>query len=144
MFSNWFLKKSDEKVGFEDVLYATQHRDLYILLNTMPPSDQTCLISGTLLMEKEEQTINILLQNNHHSQIIIIYGKHNCDTKVDEKYTQLVALGFTQVYMYHGGLFEWLLLQDVYGSDFTTTSKIRDLLHYRPQPVLNQQLVIGR
>jgi hypothetical protein len=137
MFSNWFSKKSEEKVGFEDILYATKHRDTCILLNTLPPSEQMCLISGTLLMETEEKVINKLLQNNHHNQIIIIYGKNNCDTKVEEKYTQLAALGFTQVYMYHGGLFEWLLLQDIYGQEFTTTSEIRDLLHYRPQSILH-------
>ena len=137
MFSNWFSKKSDEKVGFEDILYATQHRDICILLNTLPPSEQMCLISGTLLMETEEKVINKLLQNNNHNQIIIIYGKNNCDTKVEEKYTQLTTLGFTQVYMYHGGLFEWLLLQDIYGQEFTTTSKILDLLHYRPKSILH-------
>lgn len=142
MFSNWFSKKSDEKVGFEDVLYATQHRDICILINTLPSSEQTCLISGSLMMETEEQTINTLLQNNHHNQLIIIYGKNNCDRKVDEKYAQLVNLGFTQVYMYHGGLFEWLLLQDIYGSDFTTTSKIRDLLLYRPKPILSRQIAM--
>ena len=77
MFSNWFSKKSDEKVGFEDILYATQHRDICILLNTLPPSEQMCLISGTLLMETEEKVINKLLQNNTIIDILyrMIYRK---------------------------------------------------------------------
>jgi hypothetical protein len=42
-------------------------------------------------------------------------------------------LGFENVYIYRGGMFEWLLLQDIYGFDeFQTTSKITDLLKYKP------------
>jgi len=38
-----------------------------------------------------------------------------------------------QVYIYKGGLFEWMLLQDIYGEDeFPTTSKQMDILLYRP------------
>jgi hypothetical protein len=136
MFSKWFSKKTNNKIGFEDILYAIQNRDACILLNTLPSSEQQCLIMGTLLMENEETMINTLLQNNHHTQPILIYGKHNCDAKPDEKYIQLTNLGFTHVYVYHGGLFEWLLLQDIYGSDFQTTNKVRDILQYRPKPLL--------
>jgi len=35
--------------------------------------------------------------------------------------------------MYTGGLFEWLLLQDIYGkTEFPTTTNIIDLLKYKP------------
>ena len=80
--------------------------------------------------------MNTLLANNHHNQTILIYGKHACDLTPDDKYTQLTGLGFTQVYVYNGGLFEWLLLQDIYGDAFTTTSKNRDILQYRPKSIL--------
>ena len=36
--------------------------------------------------------------------------------RILKKYRQLVDLGFSNVYIYTGGLFEWLLLQDIYGS----------------------------
>ena len=144
MFSQWFSKKINNKAGFEDVIYAMQNSDSCILLNTLSSNEQQCLISGTLLLENEEQTINTLLHNNYHNQLIIIYGKNNCDSKLDEKYTQLVEFGFTQVYIYYGGLFEWLLLQDVYGADFSTTSKIKDPLQYRPNPFIKTPRITPR
>jgi hypothetical protein len=36
------------------------------------------------------------------------------------------------LYVYIGGLFEWLLLQDIYGDEeFPTTAKIIDILKYK-------------
>ena len=53
------------------------------------------------------------------------------------KYTQLVNLGFVNVYIYPGGLFEWLCLQDIYGDDeFPTTNKELDILKYKPARLL--------
>jgi len=44
----------------------------------------------------------------------------------------LVALGFTEVYIYLGGLFEWVLLQDIYGTElFKTTRRVADILRYK-------------
>ena len=44
-----------------------------------------------------------------------------------------MSLGLTEVYVYPGGLFEWLLLQDIYGDDsFPTTKKELDILKYKP------------
>ena len=41
-----------------------------------------------------------------------------------KKYDQLIGLGFVNVFIYPGGLFEWLLLQDIYGYDnFPTQNK---------------------
>jgi hypothetical protein len=35
--------------------------------------------------------------------------------------------------MYTGGLFEWMLLQDIYGdAEFPTTSRELDVLKFRP------------
>ena len=54
--------------------------------------------------------------------------------KVYEKYNQLVQLGFTNISVYIGGLFEWMLLQDIYGdTSFPTTSKQLDILRYKSQ-----------
>ena len=63
---------------------------------------------------------------------IVIYGKNNSDKTVETKYLKLCELGFTKIYIYPGGLFEWLLLQDIYGfSDFPTTKKELDILKYK-------------
>lgn len=64
---------------------------------------------------------------------IIVYGKHNQDDSVYTKAAQLEQLGVRDVYIYVGGMFEWLMLQDIYGaSSFPTTTKELDLLRYRP------------
>jgi hypothetical protein len=58
------------------------------------------------------------------------------------KYNQLNSLGFYNVYVYTGGLFEWLLLQDIYGEkDFPTTNIELDILKYKPNKVLNIPLL---
>ena len=64
---------------------------------------------------------------------IIVYGKNNTDDTAEKKYQQLIDLGFSNVYLYYGGLFEWLLLQDIYGeTEFPTTKKVLDILKYKP------------
>jgi hypothetical protein len=69
---------------------------------------------------------------------IIIYGKNSNDELIYKKYNQLAGLGFVNVYVYTGGVFEWLMLQDIYGFDnFPTTSKQLDLLKFKPQKRLN-------
>lgn len=65
---------------------------------------------------------------------IIIYGKHNCDKSVYERYQQLKSLGLKNIYIYTGGLFEWLLLQDIYSHEHFPTTNINDIdiLHFAP------------
>ena len=73
---------------------------------------------------------------------IIVYGKNSNDEKIYKKYNQLVSLGFYNVYIYIGGLFEWLLLQDIYGeTDFPTTKKELDILKYKPNKLLGIELL---
>ena len=62
----------------------------------------------------------------------------NCnDNTVENKFSQIKSLGFKKVFIYKGGLFEWLLLQDIYGEEnFKTTSKILDILKYKPTKIL--------
>jgi len=55
------------------------------------------------------------------------------DTTVEKKYKQLASLGFSEIYLYSGGMFEWMILQDIYGNaEFPTTSKVLDILKYKP------------
>ena len=103
-----------------------------IIINTLPENKQDCLIPTTTVSSDEEGTINNLLKNNSDVEIII-YGMNNNDESVIRKYKQLVSLGFQNIYIYLGGMFEWLLLQDIYGTEnFPTTSRELDIMKYKP------------
>jgi hypothetical protein len=97
-------------------------------------NQQNCLIKTTVPAIQEENIINQLIQKKHLSIYIIIYGKNNNeDDLIITKYKQLKNLGFINIFIYKGGLFEWLMLQDIFGEDeFPTTSKENDLLKYKP------------
>lgn len=105
----------------------------YILINTLPSEKQFCLIKNTCPIDQEERIVNELL-NHKRNVIICIYGENTCDTTIFEKYRQLHELGFINIYLYVGGLFEWLCLQDIYSSTyFETTGKHNEILDYAPR-----------
>jgi hypothetical protein len=135
LFSEWL--RPPVKVGFDDVLYAIQNTSRHIIINTLPATEQECLIQHTVPIETEESIINTLLtQYDANSKKIIVYGKNSTDVSVDKKYKQLVGLGLCDVFIYSGGLFEWMLLQDIYGdAEFPTTKKVVDILRYKPTVV---------
>ena len=82
--------------------------------------------------------MNQLLLSGKKEVNIIIYGKNCNDNTLYTKYQQLISLGFYNVYVYPGGLFEWLILQDIYGhDDFPTTKKELDFLRFKPNKILN-------
>jgi hypothetical protein len=86
--------------------------------------------------------INSFLQKRIKEIRIVIYGRNSNDDKIYEKYNQLLKLGFYNIFLYTGGLFEWLMLQDIYGfNEFPTTSKQLDFLKYKPKQVLNVGLL---
>lgn len=117
-------------INFEEIIRANPATT--VIINTLPISEQHCLISGSIVGIDEETVINELLACNKQIQIIV-YGKNCADVGVIKKATQLRTIGFTNVCVYGGGLFEWLLLQDIYGkSEFKTTcNKNIDLLKYK-------------
>ena len=121
-----------QKVNFEDVQWIMKHREgKYLLINTLNSQEQKCLINNTLPIDSEVKIINDCMK--HGKVTIIIYGKNSNDETVTKKYNQLTSLGFSHIYVYSGGLFEWLCLQDIYGEeDFPTTSKEMDILKYKP------------
>ena len=127
---------SINKVNFEYVQnYCNFKNDKLLLINTLAYSKQDCLIKNTITASQEEEILNSYLKKNK-AILILIYGENCSDNKVIEKYNQLYKLGFTNLYVYIGGLFEWLLLQDIYGEDeFPTTSKIYDILNYKGKSV---------
>ena len=100
---------------------------------------QSCLIQNTVAIQEEEEIINGILKNKYsHDITIIVYGTNSNDENIYSKYDQLVKLGIKNVFIYTGGMFEWLLLQDIYGRDlFPTTSRELDLLKYKSRKQLN-------
>jgi hypothetical protein len=126
------LIKPIKYVNFEDVQFAIKNKDYYLIINTLLINEQGCLIQTTISYDKEENIINQLLSEGIKKKMIV-YGKNDGDETVEKKYKQLLSLGFSDVFVYRGGLFEWLLLQDIYGNkEFPTSSKMLDLLKYKP------------
>jgi rhodanese-related sulfurtransferase len=134
--------QSIRKVNYEDIQYVIKNSEIHITINTLSQEEQDCLLPNTLNINKEEEFINQLIRNGNKQVKIIIYGRNCNDEKIYTKYQQLTTLGFYNVYVYPGGLFEWLMLQDIYGnSDFPTTKKELDILRYKPNKILNIQLL---
>ena len=135
MFS-WFAKTQTRKVSFEDIQWLIKEKK-YLLINTLSDIEQKCLIKGTIPINKEVETINHCLNKTEIN--IVVYGKNTNDTSVIKKYNQLIQLGFGKVYIYSGGLFEWLCLQDIYGkTSFPTIGEELDILKYRALPEINK------
>ncbi len=104
--------QSIKKVNFEDIQQIWRNNQNILLINTLSDNNQSCLIKGTVSIKDEIRLINEYLSKP--SIKIIVYGINN-------------------VFLYIGGLFEWLCLQDIYGCDeFPTTSNELDLLKYKP------------
>jgi len=135
-------QQSIQKVNFEDIQYAIKNKGKYLLINTLPLDNQECLILNTLPATQEENMINKLFKIGHKEINIIIYGKNANDDTIYTKYNQLYSLGFYNIYVYPGGIFEWLLLQDIYGfNEFQTIIKELDILKYKPNKILNIPLL---
>jgi hypothetical protein len=132
---------SIRKINCEDMQKACKNINNYIIINTLDASMQKCLILNTTKIENEEQVINSIIKKTRNRNIIV-YGRNCNDEKVYKKYEQLVGLGFTNVYIYVGGMFEWLLLQDIYGTElFPTTANEIDILKYKSNRVFDIQYI---
>ena len=113
---------------------TVQHSTL--IINTLPPSLQHCLIKTTVDIRFEERAVNSCIQRQPDI-MIIVYGKNSNDITILHKYEQLVKLGFTNVHIYTGGIFEWMLLHEIYGKELFKITKYEiDILRYRPKSVL--------
>jgi len=121
--------------------------DQFLLISTLDASKQEHLIKNTISAQEEEEKINEIISGKNDDAediILVVYGKHATDEKVITKYNQLKSLGFSTVLVYPGGVFEWLMLQDIYGSELfptnknntTTNNTNADLLEYRPPSIL--------
>ena len=126
-----------KKINYEDMQTVIKNPEIYLIINTLNPNEQQCLIINTTSINDEEMLINKFIKENKSIRIII-YGKNCNDESIDKKYQQLYSLGFYNILVYLGGMFEWLMLQDIYGKDlFPTTKKEVDLLKYKSHQLLN-------
>jgi len=132
-----------KKIGFEDMKIVLNSRinNEYLIINTMPIHFQNNLILGTINALLEESVINRIIENYEMSSIkIILYGINSQDNSPEKKSEQFASLGFTEIYIYTGGMFEWLLLQEIYSeSEFPTTGKTKfsDILNYKGATLLS-------
>lgn len=121
------------KINYENVqeLIKSNYSDFY-LINTMKNDNQSILIPKTINIHEEETLINDLINKSQFDCIIIIYGKNSNDESIYTKYLQLKKYGFFKLYLYVGGIFEWLLLQDIYGQElFPTKGYTLNILNYK-------------
>ena len=133
--------QSIKKINYEDMQTVVKNPEIYLIINTLPITEQKCLIINTTLACDEEVIINKFMKENKSIRIII-YGKNCNDENVNKKYQQLYSLGFYNIFVYLGGLFEWLMLQDIYGKELFPTTKIEvDLLKYKSNQLLNIGLI---
>lgn len=134
--------QSIKKINFEDVQYVIKNQEMFLLINTLPQSEQNCLIYSTSDINKEEELINQFMKLGNYNVKLVVYGKNNNDENIYTKGEQLRKLGFHNTFIYTGGLFEWLMLQDIYGlSEFPTTSSELDILKYKPNKILNLKYI---
>jgi hypothetical protein len=108
----------------------------YYIINTLPSNLQHCLIKNTINYTKEEVLINELVQDvSKYDVHIIIYGMNANDNTILTKYLQLQKLGFINIYVYPGGLFEWISLKTIYGDEmFKVEGNENNILDYAPKP----------
>ena len=139
-------KLSVKKVNFEDIqnILSREKTNNVLLINTLDNNKeaQSCILPKTVPYNEEEKIINHCIKRAKDITIII-YGKNCNDTTIYTKYTQLLDLGFTKVYIYPGGMFEWLLLQDIYSEEhFITTSRELDILKFKPKSEMNTEVSV--
>ena len=131
----------NKNINFEDLQTAIKDNEKTVIINTLDNNNQKCLIKGTIYIDDEVKILNTYITKNNTIRIII-YGTNACDMTILKKYEQLISLGFYNVFIYPGGLFEWLLLQDIYGDDmFPTTTKEKDILKYKGMQHFNIKLL---
>ena len=130
---NFFMGNgsSAQKINFEDLQEAISSKNV-LIISTLPTTKQNVLVFNTLNPADETREINHWMKTPPAAPLIIVYGENSCDDTAGKKYLQLVQLGFKKVAIYPGGLFEWLLLQDIYGTElFPTIGNAHDMLKYK-------------
>lgn len=138
---NFLLKPHQlKRADYEDILHAIRTPANILIINTLPAMEQSVLIKGTLPFADEESTINSIIGEYAMDQTtLIVYGKHANDETAEKKCRQFQTLGFRNVFLYGGGLFEWLLLQDIFGDvNFPTVGKADNFLRYKAPSMISR------
>ena len=129
-----------KNINFEDMQYAINDTTS-IIINTLDANNQKCLIKNTVAIDKEVEFLNAQLIKDKTIRIVI-YGMNSCDISTIKKYDQLISIGFFNVFIYCGGLFEWFILQDIYGKEmFPTSSTESDFLKYKGRSHFNIKML---
>jgi len=134
MFSFLNFRSNIIRIGFEIMKKMIVNPDPtpVFIINTLSMNEQNCLLLNTLEASQEEKIINEYVQDYNFNIILVVYGKNAHDPSAENKCKELMKLGFSKVHWYVGGMFEWLLLQEIYGKEeFPTTHHCKDLLYYR-------------
>lgn len=123
------------KVTYEYVKETAITNSNVMLISTLRKDKEQYSIIRTVLIDNEEACINQLMSKSQYGMTIVIYGENMYDPTVITKYNQLKKIGFTNCYIYFGGLFEWILLQDVYGCEMfpTKSTPINGCLDFKPR-----------
>ena len=133
---NWLRTPEVERITYEEMQCATRESNGFIV-STLPLGEQSCLVLRTLSPAEEERRLNECLKKGEASRPVVVYGRNAADRSPEKKCVQLAGLGFTSVRLYAGGMFEWALLQDIYGTEmFPTTSVCNDPLRFKRAPQL--------
>ena len=98
---------SIRKVNFEDIQNVlngnNNYGGQYILINTtIIVLKQNCILSKTIHYSEEERVINKFLEKYKTYQLLFMENAN--DASAYKKYTQLVELGFQNVFLYPRGL----------------------------------------
>lgn len=101
--------------------YITDNSAKVILLASPLVDAKMWRIDGTLTPEMEEREINRMIQNYSSSgkapeEKIVYYGLNSVDRSPDEQAAKLARHGI-EASVYRGGMFEWLLLREIFGAD---------------------------
>lgn len=141
MLQYLFKQTPINRADFEDMIHAIKNSESFLIINTLPIGEQQVLIKGTIPYTEEETIINKYITNYTMDTIsIIVYGKNANDESAEKKYRQIQSLGFRDVFLYGGGLFEWILLQDIFGEvNFPTIGgKVENLLKYKAPSMISK------
>ena len=141
MFQSFFGSSNEtyKKISPAEMQTILKTPEKYIIIHTLTSEYQDYVIPGTVQDTREESVINEMLTRiDIPDKPIIIYGKNARDETVEVKANQLKSLGIHDISVYSGGMFEWLLLNEVYGhTEFPVKvqtdqiKKMHDIWKYR-------------
>ena len=61
------------RLNFEDIQEVIKKKEQYILINTLSPNNQSCLLPNTVSCGQEEQIVNHYISHNKDKNIVIYF-----------------------------------------------------------------------